>query len=83
MSNRMLVELEKESKRLYLVSDQTGSRRFVGDLCCMEDGFYQFFPDLESRGGYWPSWILRKIADKVDELNAPWEEQIAKDIGHE
>ena len=46
----------------------------VGEICMVEDGFYQFFP--VSSQGYWPSWAMRELADKIDELNAPWEQDI-------
>ena len=83
MSSKVLIKFEEDTKHLYLVGERNNSKHLLGDLCYAEDGFYQFFPDLESKGGYWPTWMLRKIADKVDELNAPWEAQIAEDIGHE
>lgn len=57
------------------------SLRPCGELVCMEDGYYQFFPDLKLSGGYWPTWMLRGIADAVDAKNAEWDAQVAKDIG--
>lgn len=52
----------------------------IGDLECTESGYYEFFPNLD-RGGYWPSWLLRQIADLVDAENAEWDAQVAKDVG--
>lgn len=51
----------------------------IGDLVCMESGYYEFFPDL-SRGGYWSTWMLRQIADIVDAKNAAWDAQVTKDM---
>lgn len=49
---------------------------YIGDLLMKEDGFYDWWPSESSRGGYWPSYILRSFADKIDELNKPYEESI-------
>jgi len=51
----------------------------VGELVCMESGYYEFFPDL-STGGYWSTWMLRQIADIVDAKNAAWDAQVTKDM---
>lgn len=51
----------------------------IGDLVCMESGYYEFFPDL-SGGGYWATWMLRQIADIVDAKNSSWDAQVTKDM---
>jgi len=51
---------------------------YMGDIICKEDGFYDWYPAL-NRGGYIPSWVLRELADYVDELNEPWQKQIDND----
>ena len=56
-----------------------GDNKRLGDLVTTEDGYEQFFPDL-TRGGYWPSWLLRAIADVVDARNKRWAEFILKDL---
>lgn len=48
---------------------------YIGDAIMCEDGYFNFFPDL-SNGGYWPSHLLRFIADKIDEINAPWDKTV-------
>jgi hypothetical protein len=50
------------------------NRVFMGHLLMKEDGFYDFWPDL--KGGYWSAHILREIADKLDEINAPYEREL-------
>ena len=50
----------------------------IGTLDKSIDGFYNFY--LESGNGYIPSWVLRAIADKLDELNKDWEATIAKEL---
>ena len=70
MKSKVIV---KENK--VLLSDGSTLQQRVGELIMMEDGYYEFFPDLE-RGGYWPTWVLRGIADLVDEKNAEWDASI-------
>jgi hypothetical protein len=39
----------------------------IGHIFMAEEGDYEFWPVL--RGGYWPSWGMRQIADYLDSLN--------------
>ena len=55
---------------------------FCGTIDMLEDGFYQFFPELH-RAGYWPSWMMREIADEVEKLNSEWEATIERELGYE
>ena len=47
----------------------------LGTILAKDDGYYDFWP-LDYHGGYWPSHLMRAIADKLDEMNAPWEKEI-------
>lgn len=69
----------KYETAVYWITKATGSEVFIGDLLMMEDGFYQFFPDTK-RGGYWPSYILRAIADLVDDKNKDWQKQLEESM---
>ena len=42
----------------------------------IEDGFYYFFPTKEFHGGYWPTWVLQSIVNKIKELDEPYEQSI-------
>lgn len=44
-----------------------------------DDGYLYFWP--MQRSGFWPSGTMRAIADKLDELNKPWDEIVAREIG--
>lgn len=46
---------------------------FVMDV----DGYFYFFPEL-SRGGHWSQEVLHELALKLEEINAPWDEQMQK-----
>lgn len=56
----------------------TSSGQQVGEIVMLEDGFYYFFPTKEFHGGYWPTWVLQVIIDKIKELDTPYEEEINK-----
>ena len=43
----------------------------LGDVLAKEDGYYDFWPILN--GGCWPSYLLRAIADLLDEKNKVWD----------
>lgn len=53
--------------------------KFAGELNFDEAGFYVWYPP-EVLYGYIPSWVLRSISDKLDELNAEWEKQLNEDL---
>lgn len=42
------------------------------------DGFYVFIPF--AKGGYYPSYLLRAVADYLDELNEPLNKQLEIDL---
>ena len=49
---------------------------YIGDLLVEVDGFFVYYPI--QNGGAWESHVMRAIADKLDELNKPWQQQIDK-----
>lgn len=49
----------------------------LGDLVYLEDGFYHYFP-INYKSSCISSWVLKDIANKLDELNKPYEEEIKK-----
>lgn len=51
---------------------------YCGDLGMLDDGSWQWFPVM--RPGYIPSWMLRQIADKVDELNTNGDVQLMEEL---
>jgi hypothetical protein len=45
---------------------------YCGALEVKEDGYWDWWPN-NGRSGYIPAWVLHVIANKLDELNAPWD----------
>lgn len=52
---------------------------YAGEIAPKEDGYWDWYPDLKP--GYIPAWILHSIANKLDELNKEWDEQVQRDVG--
>lgn len=49
----------------------------LGQFLCKEDGFYDFWPELN--GGFWDEHILLSLATALNELNEEWQHQIDND----
>lgn len=52
--------------------------KLLGEFYREVDGYYVFDP--ESGSGYWPEWLLRALADELEELNKEWNEQVEREI---
>lgn len=55
------------------------STRQIGEVVQLEDGFWYRWND-GSRTGAEEAWVLRAIADRLDELNKPWSDHIEKNL---
>lgn len=45
------------------------------------DGYYYWWPENMDWSGSWPSHVLRDIADLLDELNKPWDDELKEYFG--
>jgi len=70
-----LINIIKKKDGHFVVEAENGVP--LGELLQDVDGYLYFFPEI-GRGGFWPSHMLRAIADKLDELNKPWNEEIGR-----
>ena len=59
-----------KGKDLYAHNDKK-----IGEVFSKEDGFYDFWPD-DALHGYWPAYMLRAIADLLDEMNEPYQKEL-------
>jgi hypothetical protein len=50
----------------------------IGRFTIQDDGYLGFYTNEPS--GYWSSYALRLIADKLDEMNKEWDEYINKNL---
>lgn len=60
--------------RILVIFERNNSN--LGDLIKLEDGYYQWFPTEDATKGFWSAYILREIADKLDELNDAWDQEV-------
>lgn len=67
-----MIELTKVSDYSYNVKIYNNPD--MGKIEPLEDGYYYYWPVL--RPGCWSSSMMREIADKLDELNEPWDKQV-------
>mgnify|MGYP003394694198 CR=1 FL=1 len=51
----------------------------LGDLVRSEDGYFYWWPP-DCTQGAWQGYILRSIADKLEELNAERDEMVRREI---
>lgn len=49
---------------------------YMGDFVVHVDGYYYWWPEPTDRGGIIQGWVLRELADRLDELNADWDAHI-------
>ena len=59
-----------QGKNLYFYNDIK-----IGEIFAKEDGLYDWWPDKHFSNRYIPSYLLRAIADLLDEMNKPMERQ--------
>ena len=72
-----MINLEYVIDGVYLVYF---NKKKLGEFVVQDDGFFGFYTSEPS--GYWSSYALRLIADKLDELNKEWDDQVKKDINN-
>lgn len=52
--------------------------KHLGEFVLDVDGYFYYWPTDER--GCWASYSMRWIADKLDELNRPWDEFIQQNL---
>lgn len=72
----MNVIYQQINQQKYIV--RTNNGKFIGEFIMDVDGYFYFWS--ENNLGAWPSYLLRDIADKMDELNKSWNEQVEKEL---
>lgn len=66
------MRFERNDVGVVIVSAPNGVK--AGEIIMMEDGYWQFWPD--AKGGYWPAWSMRQIADEVNSMNEAWDAEV-------
>lgn len=69
----MILNYNKQKNGSYSVLNNNGD--LIGEFILDDDGYYYFYiPNVQT--GIWASHVLREVADKLDELNKPWDDNI-------
>jgi len=51
----------------------------IGEFLLGDDGYYAFWPPVYWSGGCYPEWLLKELADKLEELNEAWDAVVQND----
>jgi hypothetical protein len=66
-----LVKLNGHTYKIYVISNG----KYIGNAIMDIDGYYYYWPS-DKLTGSWSSYILREIADTLDELNKEYEKSV-------
>jgi hypothetical protein len=44
------------------------------------DGYFHFLSTVQPKDGFIPAFILRELADRIDEINEPWDKIIEQHL---
>lgn len=58
----------------------TPNDKNIGEIFKGDDGYYVYEPCSYEYVGMFEAWILRALADTLDELNKDWDTQVQKDL---
>ena len=68
----MEIKLEKINKSYNVL---TSSGKNIGTFELDESGFYNYWRNLKSDGA-WQAWLLKAVADKLNEVNKPFNDSV-------
>jgi len=75
----MSIIYQQINQRQYIVRANIDfPQREVGSLVMDVDGYFYFWP--VDNNGAWSSYHLKEVANKLDEINKQWNEQLEKDL---
>ena len=71
----MISLVKKQSS--YDVFFQNGS--LLGEFILDESGYFSFWQD-ETKRGCWSGYVLRALADSLDQINMEWDVRVHKEL---
>lgn len=78
MDYKQLLKLEGPNQNgTYRVCAYNGV--FIGEFLVKEDGYYDWWPEHPSQGGFWPAYMLHALATALDDLNKDWDDALRKE----
>ena len=64
------------------MADIFAGKKLIGEAIQLEDGFwYKWQEHGYQHGGATQAWVLRAIADRLDEMNKWWEGELDRELG--
>ncbi len=72
----MNIIYQKVNSQKYNIITKNG--KLLGELLMDVDGYFYFWP--EDNNGAWAANHLRDVADRLDEVNKDWNNQIIKEL---
>lgn len=77
MTHKDVLDYSKVRVGQYVVKNKSNGV-YLGEFECDVDGYYYYWP-LEDKIGSWPSYMLRALADALDEINKEWDDIVQND----
>ena len=74
-----IITIEKIGAGSYKVLAKSNGVHFA-DFLMKEDGYYDYWPLPSRNYGCLPAYILRAMADALDDLNEEWDAQVQMDL---
>jgi hypothetical protein len=75
----LYADVIEDGERIINVSYTNGMH--MGEMIMAEDGYFVWFPITPGRGGFIEAWVLRELADKLDDVNREWDEKVRRELG--
>lgn len=71
-----MIKLTKHSENQYSANLQNG--KFIGYFERDVDGYFYWWPDLKEHDGCWPVDLILELAERLKEVNKPYEGELDK-----
>ncbi len=69
-----MIKLTKLSEHQYSVNFSNG--KFIGYFERDVDGYFYWWPNLKEEEGCWSAGLILELAEKLKEVNKPYEEEL-------
>jgi len=77
--NTAIIDHPAHPKTTKIVVEADNHNHQICELDQLEDGFW--YAVFYKEGGCWDSWLLKEIAEHIDQLNKPWLEILNATLG--
>ena len=71
----MITLKEKKEHGITFYDVLFNENKLIGEFISLEDGYFYFLPNKDNTG-FWTSYELSLISEKLNEVNMPWDKHI-------